>query len=45
MDKVSELSGPSNSIATKIDQNGDENNCMVAGHVMGAGDRQAHHLD
>ena len=36
-DKVFELSGPNSSIATKIDQDEDFANCMVVGHVMGAG--------
>ena len=36
-DKVFELSGANNSIATKIDQDGDFKNCMVVGRVMGAG--------
>ena len=36
-DKVFELSGPSNSIATKIGQDGDCKNCMMVGRVMGAG--------
>ena len=35
-DKLFELSGPNNSIATKIDQDGDWNNCMMVGRVMGA---------
>jgi len=36
-DKVFELSGPNNSIATKIVQDHDGENCMVVGRVMGAG--------
>jgi hypothetical protein len=36
-DKVFELSGPNNSIATKIDQDEDYENFMVVGRVMGAG--------
>jgi hypothetical protein len=38
-DKVFELSGPNNSIATKIDkvEDYDMYNCMVVGRVMGAG--------
>ena len=36
-DEVFELSGPNNSIATKIDQDEDWKNCMVVGRVMGAG--------
>ena len=36
-DKVFELSGPNNSIATKIDQDIDWKNCMMVGRVMGAG--------
>ena len=36
-DKVFELSGPNNSIATKIDQNYDWNKCLVVGRAMGAG--------
>jgi hypothetical protein len=34
---VFELSGPNNSIATKIDQDRDYNNCLVTGRVMEAG--------
>jgi hypothetical protein len=34
---VFELSGPNNSIATKIDQDANYKNCMVVGRVMGAG--------
>jgi hypothetical protein len=36
-DKVFELSGPNNSIATKVDQDENWENCMVVGRVMGAG--------
>ena len=36
-DKVFELSGANNSIATKIDQDRDFNNCMAVGCVMGTG--------
>ena len=36
-DKVFELSGPNNSIATKIDQADDYENCMIVGRVMGSG--------
>ena len=36
-DRVFELSGTNNSIATKIDQDSDWDNCMVVGPVMGAG--------
>ena len=36
-DKMFELSGPNNSIATKIDQDEDDQNCMMVGSVMGAG--------
>jgi hypothetical protein len=35
-DEKFELSGPNNSIATKIDQDGDWENCMMVGRVMGA---------
>ena len=35
-DGVFELSGENNSIATKIDQDKDYDNCMVVGRVMGA---------
>ena len=35
-DKVFELSGPNNSIATKIDQDQDFKNCLFVGCVMGA---------
>jgi hypothetical protein len=36
-DKVFELSGPNNSIATKIDWDKDSDNCMMVGRAMGAG--------
>ena len=36
-DKVFDLSGPNNSIATKIDQNGDYQNSMMVERAMGAG--------
>ena len=36
-DKVFELSGPNNSIATKIGQDQEWKNCMMIGHVMEAG--------
>ena len=36
-DELFELSGPNNSIATKVDQDRDLKNCMVVGRVMGAG--------
>ena len=36
-DKVFELSGPNNSIATKIDQDLNAHNCMVVGCVMETG--------
>ena len=35
-DKVFELSGPNNSIATKIDQERSANNCMAVGRMIGA---------
>ena len=46
-DKVSELSGPNNSIATKSDQDGDYGGKKLHGGRVcdGGGDRQAHHLD
>ena len=36
-DKVFELSGPNNSIATRIDQDGNYDNCMMVGRVIEAG--------
>jgi len=35
--KVFELSGPNNSIATKIDWDKDPDNCMMVGRAMGTG--------